>query len=145
MQAAVGCAQLKKLPRFIEARKENFRFFYKAFQKFDNYFVLPRIDKNAEPSWFGFPVLVKDSASFSRADIVKHLESKGITTRMLFGGNLLKQPAYADIKHRVAGELKNTDLVMINLFWFGVYPGLLKEHCKFIIDTFSAFLKERLG
>ncbi len=145
MQAAIGCAQLDKLRGFIAARKRNFAFFYKALKKYEKFLLLPEWNKKADPSWFGFPVLVKHPGSFNRADIVNYLESNKIATRMLFGGNLLKQPAYKDIKHRVSGELKNTDLVMNNLFWFGVYPGFLKEHRKFIVDTFNTFLKERLG
>ena len=144
MQAAIGCAQLGKLCGFVAARKRNFAFFYKALKKYEKFLLLPEWSEKADPSWFGFPVLVRDSAPFGRADIVNYLESNKIATRMLFGGNLLKQPAYKNIKHRVAGGLRNTDLIMNNLFWFGVYPGLLKDHRKFIIGTFNAFLKERL-
>ncbi len=144
MQAAVGCAQLKKLPGFIKARKKNFRFLYKAFGKFDKYFILPRVDKNADPSWFGFPILVKESAPFSRGDIVNYLESKKIATRMLFGGNLIKQPAYKDLNYRAAGRLDNTDLVMNNLFWIGAYPGLNPRMLIYIEKVLNNFLREVL-
>ena len=144
MQAAVGCAQLKKLPGFIAARKTNFKFLYKIFEKYADYFMLPEKEKYADPSWFGFPILVKDSAGFKRADIVNYLEDKKIATRMLFGGNLLKQPAYQNIKYRVAGNLKNTDLVMNNLFWIGVYPGLSAPMLNYIAKTLNNFFRKKI-
>ena len=144
MQAAVGCAQLKKLPGFIAARKTNFKFLYKIFEKYADYFMLPEKEKYADPSWFGFPILVKDSAGFKRADIVNYLEDKKIATRMLFGGNLLKQPAYQNIKYRVAGNLKNTDLVMDNLFWIGVYPGLSAPMLNYIAKTLNNFFRKKI-
>jgi CDP-6-deoxy-D-xylo-4-hexulose-3-dehydrase len=141
MQAAIGVAQLKKLPAFIKARKNNFTAVYKFLKQYDEYFILPRAMKNSEPSWFGFPILVKQSAPFSRNDIVNYLEDKKIATRMLFGGNLTKQPAYENIKYRAQGILKNTDLTMSNLFWIGVYPGITKEKLDYMIKTFDIFLK----
>lgn len=142
MQAAIGVAQLKKLSKFIKARKENFNFIYKFLQKYDKYFILPKIDKNLEPSWFGFPILVKPDAPFTRAEIVNYLEKNKIATRMLFGGNLLKQPAYERINCRVFDSLSNTDIIMSNLFWVGVYPGITKEKMKYIIKTLEDFLKK---
>jgi CDP-6-deoxy-D-xylo-4-hexulose-3-dehydrase len=124
MQAAVGVAQLDKLPKFIEIRKKNFEMVYKHLKKYEKNLLLPEPTKNSNPSWFGFPILVKEGAPFSRNDIVNYLENNKIATRMLFGGNLLRQPAYENIKCRVVGTLKNTDLVMNNLFWIGVYPGI---------------------
>jgi CDP-6-deoxy-D-xylo-4-hexulose-3-dehydrase len=144
MQAAIGCAQLKKLPGFIEARKRNFEFLYNVFEKYRDYFILPQAQKYSDPSWFGFPVLVKNTAWFKRADIVNYLEDKKIATRMLFGGNLLKQPAYAGIKHRVVGDLKNTDLVMNNLFWIGVYPGLNAAMLNHIAKTLDGFFRKEI-
>ncbi|MEK7658915.1 MAG: lipopolysaccharide biosynthesis protein RfbH [Patescibacteria group bacterium] len=141
MQAAVGLAQLKKLPQFIEARKKNFVFLYKFFKNYEKYFILPETEKNSEPSWFGFPILIKETAPFSRNEIVEYLEKNKIATRMLFGGNLLKQPAYQNIKFRVSGSLENTDFVMNNLFWIGVYAGITKEKMSYIILTFDKFLK----
>jgi len=143
MQAAVGCAQLYKLPGFIKARKENFRFLYQVFEKYGDYFILPCAEKYSDPSWFGFPVLVKEAAPFKRADIVHYLEDNKIATRMLFGGNLLKQPAYRDIKRRVSGSLKNTDLVMNNLFWIGVYPGLTKAMLSYVEKVLNGFFKRK--
>jgi CDP-6-deoxy-D-xylo-4-hexulose-3-dehydrase len=144
MQAAIGCAQLEKLPGFIEARKRNFKFLYKVFKKYEDYFILPQAQKYSDPSWFGCPVLVKDSAWFSRADIVNYLEAHKIATRMLFGGNLLKQPAYKNIKRRVVGNLKNTDLVMNNLFWLGVYPGLSAPMLTYIEKIIDSFFKKAI-
>lgn len=140
MQAAVGCAQLEKLPKFIELRKKNFAVLRKYLKKYEKYFLLPEPAKNSEPSWFGFPILVKDNAPFTRVDIVNYLEEKKIATRMLFGGNLIKQPAYQGIKYRISDSLHNTSLVMNNLFWIGVYPGINNEKVKYIIKVFDSFL-----
>jgi CDP-6-deoxy-D-xylo-4-hexulose-3-dehydrase len=143
MQAAIGCAQLEKLTGFIEARKRNFKFLYKVFKKYGNYFMLPQAEQHSDPSWFGFPVLVKDAAPFRRVDIINYLEDKKIATRMLFGGNLLKQPAYKKMKYRVAGNLKNTDLVMNSLFWIGVYPGLTRSMLSYIEKTLYNFCRKK--
>jgi len=142
LQAAVGVAQLKKLPEFIRARKKNFGFLYRVFKAHEKYFILPQAQMNSEPSWFGFPILVRDSAPFSRADIVSYLEKNKISTRMLFGGNLTKQPAYKNMKFRVVGGLPNTDLVMNRLFWIGVYPGLTEEKLQFIAKKLSELFKK---
>ncbi len=141
MQAAIGVAQLKKLPYFMEARIKNFNAIYKFLEKYDKYFILPKTSKNSKPSWFGFPILVKQTAPFARNEIVNYLEKNKIATRMLFGGNLLKQPAYKNIKHRVFDSLENTDLVMGNLFWIGVYPGITKEKLGYMIKVLKIFLE----
>ena len=141
MQAAIGVAQLKKLPKFIEARKRNFAYLHNHLKKYERYFILPQAAKNSEPSWFGFPILKKENAPFARADIVNYLEKNKIATRMLFGGNLTKQPAYQETKYKIFGTLKNTDLVINNLFWIGVYPGLSNNMLKFILECFEGFLK----
>lgn len=141
MQAAIGVEQLKKLPRFIERRKENFDILYHGLKKFESSLILPFKTENSDPSWFGFPLLVRDDALFSRDDIVKHLEDHKIATRMLFGGNLLKQPAYSDINYRSIGSLDNTNLVMNNLFWIGVYPGIDEEKTQYILTVFNDFFK----
>ncbi len=142
MQAAIGVAQLKKLPQFIQARKKNFKFLYRIFKVYERYFILPEAEINSEPSWFGLPVLVRGDAPFGRFDIVDYLEKNRISTRMLFGGNLTKQPAYKNIKFRVVGGLTNTDLVMNRLFWIGVYPGLTKEKLQFIAKKLSELFKK---
>jgi len=143
MQAATGVEQLKKLPGFIERRKENFSLFHRRLKKYDDYLVLPRSTPYSDPSWFGFPILVKDDAGFTRNDIVRFLEGYKVATRMLFGGNLMKQPAYSDMVSRSTGPLINTDLVMNNLFWIGVYPGLNPEMCNYIVATFDAFFHQQ--
>lgn len=143
LQAAIGCAQLKKLPSFIRRRKSNFSFLYKRLSVYNQYFDLPKSLKRADVSWFGFPLFVNQTAPFSRAEIVSYLESHGIATRMLFGGNLLKQPAYRGVRGRVFGQLENTDLVMNRLFWIGVYPGLNKAMLDHMVGTFERFMKER--
>jgi CDP-6-deoxy-D-xylo-4-hexulose-3-dehydrase len=140
MQAAVGVEQLKKLPKFIETRRKNFQTLYDSLKVYGEYFILPGWNSESEPSWFGFPILVKDNAPFTREDIVDHLERNKIATRMLFGGNLIRQPAYSDIEYRSIGSLKNTDLVMNNLFWIGVYPGINKSGMDYVIKVFDNFL-----
>ncbi|MEK7665099.1 MAG: lipopolysaccharide biosynthesis protein RfbH [Patescibacteria group bacterium] len=152
MQAAIGLAQLQKLLGFIEMRKNNFNAIYKFFsakggsasggKKYEKYFILPKTEENSEPSWFGFSVLIKETAPFKRSEIVNYLEENKISTRMLFGGNLLKQPAYQNVKHRIVGNLKNTDLVMENLFWIGVYPGITKEKLNYMTAVLGDFLKK---
>ena len=144
MQAAIGIAQLKKLPKFIEVRKKNFKFLFDKLREYEKYFTLPQATRNSEPSWFGFPILVKENAPFNRNNIVNYLEKNKIATRMLFGGNLTKQPAYENTKYRIFDSLKNANLVMNNLFWIGVYPGLRKEMLNYIIETFDSF-KEKYG
>jgi len=143
MQAAIGVAQLKKLPRFIKKRRENFRFLYRAFEKYADYFVLPIETENSKASWFGLPVLVKKNAPFKRSELIAHLESNKITTRMLFGGNLLRQPAYKNIRCRVHGKLSNTDLVMNSLLWIGVYPGLTQAKLTYMNKAIDSFCGRR--
>lgn len=143
MQAAVGVAQLEKLPKFIKIRRRNFQSIFNHLIKYKKYFILPKPTENSEPSWFGFPILVREDAPFSRNDIVEYLEKNKIATRMLFGGNLLRQPAYQNIKYRLVDGLKNTDLVMNNLFWIGVYPGITKERLEYILKVFDRFFMDK--
>lgn len=140
MQAAVGVEQLKKLPEFIKARKKNFNILYNCLKPFCNYFILPCWDHKSEPSWFGFPILVKDDAPFTRDDLVSYLEKNKIATRMLFGGNLIRQPAYLDIEYRSPQYLKNTDIVMNNLLWIGVYPGIDDDKMNYVREVIGTFL-----
>lgn len=142
MQAAVGLRQLEKLPDFIRSRRKNFDILHKVFLDYENHLVLPQIAEGAEPSWFGFPVLVREDAPFNRDDIVNFFENRKIATRMLFGGNLIRQPAYEDIDFRLADSLENTDLVMNNLFWIGVYPGITDEKMDYVISMIRKFFKE---
>lgn len=135
MQAAVGVAQLKKLPRFVEARKRNFAAIREALSGSQEHFILPEPTPHSDPSWFGFPMMVRDDAPFLRRDIVEYLAEKKIQSRQLFGGNLLRQPAYKNIRHRVVGDLRNSDRVMNQAFWIGVYPGLTAEMIEYAIAS----------
>jgi CDP-4-dehydro-6-deoxyglucose reductase, E1 len=139
MQAAVGLAQLDRLPGFIAARRRNFDRLYAGLRDLEGKLLLPTWDPRAEVSWFAFPITVRPDAGFTRAELVAHLESKGIETRMIFAGNLLRQPAYRSIERRVVGELKNTDLVMTHTFFVGVYPGLTDRMIDYVIEQFHAF------
>jgi len=141
MQPAVGVAQLRKLPSFIDARKNNFEKLFEALKRYQHQLILPKATPKSDPSWFGFPLTVKENAGFARNDIVTHLERKKIATRPLFAGNIARQPAYSDVPHRIVGDLTNTDLVMNNTFWVGVYPGLTNEMMNYVITTFIDFLE----
>lgn len=140
MQAAVGVAQLKKLPGFIERRKRNFRLLHEGLAPLGEFLVLPEATPGSDPSWFGFLITVRPAAPFGRRELVQHLEARGIGTRQLFGGNLLRQPAYVNVPHRVVGELTNSDIAMNGTFWVGVYPGLTEEMIAFIVETIHAFV-----
>jgi CDP-6-deoxy-D-xylo-4-hexulose-3-dehydrase len=140
MQAAIGVEQLRKLPGFIDRRKENFNALYQGLKKYEKYLLLPHAIPYADPNWFGFPIIVRNEAPFKRDDIVRYLEDHKIATWMLFGGNLLKQPAYAGMNYRAPGALVNTDLVMDNLFWIGVYPGMTPEMIRYMLETFCDFI-----
>lgn len=143
MQAAVGVAQIDKLPQFIKARRENHRAFLEALKPFEKFFVLPKATPNSDPSWFGFMLNIRANAPFTKKEIVLYLEEKKIATRQLFAGNILRQPAYMNINHRVVGNLKNTDDVMLNGFWLGVYPGIDKARRDYVIGTITDFLKKK--
>jgi len=139
MQAAVGGAQLKKLPGFIEARKRNFAYLKAGLKdtKVEEQFVLPEATPNSDPSWFGLPLLVRETAPFSRNALIDFLYAKKIATRQLFGGNLVRQPAYADLKYRVVGDLRMSDRVMNQAFWIGVYPGLTQPMLDYVLETIN--------
>jgi CDP-4-dehydro-6-deoxyglucose reductase, E1 len=139
MQAAVGVAQLAKLPRFIEERRRNFALLAEGLGRYEEQLILPRATAKSEPSWFGFPLTVRPGASFERNDLVRHLESRKIATRLMFGGNLTRQPAYQDVQHRIAGDLPVSDIVMSSTFWIGVYPGLTEPMIEYVLDAFTDF------
>jgi len=144
MQAAIGCAQLEKLPIFIKARKKNWMMLHKGLSDMKDKFILPEPTKNSEPSWFGFLLTVKEDAGFTRDQIVAHLEKKGIQTRMLFAGNLIKHPCFDEMRkegrgYRIVGELMNTDRIMRDSFWVGVYPGMVEEMIRYIVDVLEVF------
>jgi CDP-4-dehydro-6-deoxyglucose reductase, E1 len=145
LQAAVGVAQLQKLPHFINVRRENWRRLRDAFAAHEDDLILPEPTPHSDPSWFGFKLLVRSEAPFSRNEMVHYLEERGVATRHVFAGNLLRQPAYTEIKHRIVGNLANTDLIMENGFWIGVYPGLLPEMIDYIIDVVDRFFARRVA
>jgi len=139
MQAAVGVSQLAKLPGFIESRRSNFNYLKSGLASLEEFLALPEATPRSEPSWFGFPICVRDGAPFNRERLLRHLESKKIGTRLLFGGNLVRQPAYRDSVFRVAGGLTNTDAVMNDVFWIGVYPGLTRQMLDYVCETIVSF------
>ncbi len=139
MQAALGASQISKLPYFIERRKENYRHLLTALEPVENFLLLPRATPGADPSWFGFPIGIREGAPFTRDELIRVLESKKIATRLLFGGNLLRQPAYEACEYRVVGDLPNTEFVMNNVFWIGVFPGLTKPMLDFVSSTIIDF------
>lgn len=143
MQAAVGCAQLKKLPRFIEARKRNFAHLAAGLASCADRLLLPEAAPGSDPSWFGFPISVRSDAGFTRDELTRHLEAQGIATRLLFGGNLTKQPAYRESQYRVASPLTNTDFVARSSFWIGVHPGLSTAMLDFMVDRITRYVRSR--
>lgn len=145
IQAAMGIAQLKKLPMFIEKRNKNFHLLYEALKNYEDFFILPKWSNESEPCWFAFPLTVRANAPFKRKDIVEWLVKHKIETKMLFGGNIIKHPAYANSKYRISQKLSNTDLVMNNSFFIGVYPGLNEQHIAYIYEVFRDFIKSLAG
>jgi CDP-6-deoxy-D-xylo-4-hexulose-3-dehydrase len=143
MQAAIGVAQLSKLPGFIEARKANFRLLYDGLKDLRDILILPEATQGSDPSWFGFPIAVRPESGLTRDQVVKHLEGAKIGTRLLFGGNLLRQPAYRDTVHRRIGDLANADYVMKNVFWIGVYPGLTPLALEYMLDQLHGAVSRR--
>ncbi|NQT30025.1 MAG: lipopolysaccharide biosynthesis protein RfbH [Candidatus Saganbacteria bacterium] len=145
MQAAIGCAQLDKLPGFISARKKNYKTIRKALDKYSDKFIFCDATPGSDPSWFGFLLTVKPDAGFSREEIVNFLEGHKIQTRMLFAGNMLRHPAFDGMRkakkgYRISGELTNTDLIMNNTFWIGVYPGMTDDKVKYMTEKIKEFV-----
>jgi CDP-4-dehydro-6-deoxyglucose reductase, E1 len=140
MQAAIGLSQLGKADYFISKRRENHEILYSKFKELEAYFVLPENTINSNPSWFGFMLTVREETGMKRNELVKFLEENGIGTRLFFGGNLLRQPAYANIKYRKIGELTNTDIVMNNSFWLGVWPGLTEVHLNYVFTKVREYV-----
>lgn len=145
LQAAVGVAQLKKLPTFIEARRRNWTLLRDSLSELSDVFILPSATRNSEPSWFGFALTVRDEAPFNRLELVQYLESRKIGTRLLFGGNLLRQPAYSNARFRVSGKLTNSDIITKQTFWIGVHPGLSVQMIEFVTDTIRSFVDRNSG
>ena len=142
MQAAVGVAQLDKLEGFIKKRKENFRKLYRGLKPFEDRIILPQATLNSEPCWFGFVISVRENVSFSRNELTIFLEESGIETRNLFGGNLTRQPAFLNIQMRQRNSLINTDYIMNNTFFVGLYPDIDDDQIDYMLDKFSQFFQE---
>ena len=136
IQAAIGLAQLDRLDTFVKKRKENWAYLYKNLKQLDDFFILPKSTEYSDPSWFGFAITVKDNSPINRNNLVKKLNERKIGTRLLFGGNLLRQPAFIGTPRRVVGDLKNSDIVMNNTFWIGVWPGLTEQMLDYVIEIF---------
>ncbi|MFZ5891756.1 MAG: lipopolysaccharide biosynthesis protein RfbH [Myxococcota bacterium] len=143
MQAAIGVAQLAKLPAFVAARRANFAFLREALSELEDALILPEATPGSDPSWFGFPISVRDGAGFTRDELVQHLEQHKIGTRLLFAGNLLRQPAYAGIARRRASSLANADYIARATFWVGVYPGLDRRKLEYMVSTLKGFVASR--
>lgn len=139
MQAACGVAQLDKLPGFIETRKVNFDYLKKGLQSCSEFIELPEATENSDPSWFGFPITLKETAGVTRVQLIQFLDDAKVGTRLLFAGNLTRQPYFSDVNYRVVGELTNTDRIMNQTFWIGIYPGLDHNQLDYVIEKFEEF------
>lgn len=145
LQAAIGCAQLEKLSAFTNSRKKNWEYLYHALKNLGEYIILPEATINSDPSWFGFLITIKPDSNLSRDGFVSYLEEKHIQTRMLFSGNLIKHPCFDEMRkanagYRVIGDLKNTNLIMTNTFWVGVYPGLEQTQLDYMIEHLQEYI-----
>jgi CDP-6-deoxy-D-xylo-4-hexulose-3-dehydrase len=139
MQAAIGLAQLQKLDSFIAARRQNFAYLHQKLQPLEHLLILPKASKNSNPSWFGFPITLKESAPFDRVDLLRFLDQRKIGTRLLFAGNLTRQPYFAGLPHRISGNLANADTITQGTFWIGVWPGLQEQHLDYVTDSIAEF------
>ena len=142
MQAAVGLSQLNKADAFIEKRRANHKLLYNKLKPLEEYFLLPETTENSNPSWFGFMLTIRDGVKINRNQLVEYLENNKIGTRLLFGGNLTKQPAYKDSNYRIFNTLDNTDKIMNDGFWLGVWPGLEESHYDYMIDILKKYIKQ---
>ena len=142
MQAACGLAQLKKLPNFIEKRKQNFAYLKERLANLSHVLSIAQPTSGSDPSWFGFPITLKEDCGVERVDLLRHLDAKKIGSRLLFAGNLVRQPYFKDVEYRVVGELTNTDITMRQTFWLGVQPALDNVHLDYVADVLTAFFKE---
>jgi len=139
MQAACGLAQLERLPEFIEARNKNYEYLKSKLASLSDFLVVAEPTENSTPSWFGFPITLKDGAGVERVELTKFLDQNKIGTRLLFAGNLIRQPYFHGLEYRVASDLSNTDNTMNNTLWLGLYPGLGKEQLLFIVEKLEEF------
>lgn len=140
MQAAIGLSQLSKVDQFVAKRRENHQLLYDLMKPLEEHFILPVATKNSEPSWFGFMLTIRNPKHLERNKLVRFLEEKKIGSRLFFGGNILKQPAYKKIENRLVGKLNNTDKTMNDSFWIGVWPGLKNEHLEYIVEQINYFI-----
>ena len=142
MQAAVGVAQLDHLEEFTQARKSNFKTIKAGLMDLEEFFILPEATPNSDPSWFGFPLTIREGAPFNRNDLLRHLNAQRIGTRLLFGSNLLRQPYMIGRPNRVVGTLTNSDIVVARSFWLGVYPGLGAPEIDYMLDQIHSFCSD---
>lgn len=145
MQAAVGVAQLKKLDDFVMARRCNFEILRQGLRELEEFFILPEATPGSDPSWFGFPLAVREGAPFTRNEVIGHLEERKIATRLLFGGNLTRQPAYRDTHYRIAAPLANTDFAMRQAFWIGLYPGITPVMIDYVIEQLRTIASQQVA
>jgi len=143
IQAAIGLEQLKKLDGFCQARRDNFKTWANGFKKYENYFILPKAIEGSDPAWFAFPITVKETAGFTRIELTNHLSKNLIETRNLFGGNLLRQPAYLNIEHRKVGNIENTDRIMNDTFFLGIFPGMGKKQIEYTMNIIEEFVRSK--
>jgi CDP-6-deoxy-D-xylo-4-hexulose-3-dehydrase len=143
MQAACGLAQMDRVEEFVSKRKANFKYLKDRLRSCEEFMILPEATSGSDPSWFGFPITLRDSAPVGRTDLLKYLDQNKVGTRLLFAGNLTRQPYMAGRNFRVSGELASTDTVMNNTFWVGVYPGLEHDHLDFAVEKIETFLGVR--
>ncbi|MEZ8079761.1 lipopolysaccharide biosynthesis protein RfbH [Enterovibrio norvegicus] len=139
MQAACGLAQMDRIEELVQARKDNFQYLKAKLASCEEFLILPEATENSDPSWFGFPITLKENCGIERVELLKFLDQYKIGTRLLFAGNLTRQPYFEKVEYKVVGGLKNTDLIMNNTFWVGVYPGLTQEHLNFMVEKFEEF------
>lgn len=144
IQAAIGLAQLDRLDEFIEIRRKNWNRLHQGFADLDEFLILPFATENSEPSWFGFAITIRDTSPVTRNQLIQELDSRKIATRLLFGGNLLRQPAFIGTPQRVVGDLENTDIVMNDTLWLGVWPGLSDSMIDYVIDSVHEIFREKL-
>ncbi|RPI78048.1 MAG: lipopolysaccharide biosynthesis protein RfbH, partial [Desulfobacteraceae bacterium] len=141
LQASIGLEQLRKLPTFIKARKENWQALFEGLRRHENYLILPQVTTNSEPCWFGFPLTVKEGAPFTRDKLVAYLERNKIATRSLFAGNIIRHPAFEQAPYRLYGRLEHTDRIMNDTFWIGVYPGITQPMLDYMLSRIDAFFE----